>query len=367
MGIEIFTVPLGPSLDRNEVRLESVSAPSSVPLETPFEVGVTIFSRTRSRGELLLLRDESLLSSREVDLRPGRNLFTFGDLLDRPGLYLYKSVVNAPDDGVHQNNLALAFTRAEKKSQVLYLGQDRSAPGHLVKALESQGLDVAAMAAGDFPGPSRFLVDYDAVILDNVPSRALTRSAMAGIEEYVKDFGGGLIMIGGDRSFGAGLYHDTPVEKALPIYMDLQGAARFPEICLVLVVDKSASMAGDIAGRNKLEGAKIAAFSAVETLNPTDKVGLLAFDYAWEWVVPITPAGERAEIARRLSMLKEGGGTDLYYALKEARRALAPIEAAKKHVLVLSDGLTNKADFHPLVQTLRQEGVTISTWSIWTA
>ncbi len=361
LGIEIFAVPVGVSPDRNEVHIESMSTPPSVSLETPFEIGVTIFSRTETRGELFLLRDESLLSSKEVDLHPGRNVFTFGDLLDRPGLYLYKSAVNAPDDGVLQNNQALAFTQAEKKSQVLYLGEDRPEPSHLVRALESQGLDVAVMTTGDLPGASRFLVDYDAVVMDNVPSRTLTRSAMEGLDGYVKDFGGGLIMIGGDRSFGAGLYQNTPVEKALPVFMDLQGAARFPEICLVLVVDKSASMAGDISGRNKLEGAKIAAFSAVETLNPTDKVGLLAFDYSWEWVVPLTPAGEREEIARHLSMLREGGGTDLYYALKEAYRALAPIEAAKKHILVLSDGLTNKADFHPLVQSLRQKGITIST------
>ena len=44
---------------------------------------------------------------------------------------------------------------------------------------------------------------------------------MENLEKYVKDAGGGLIMIGGPRSFGAGGYLKTPVEKILPVFMDL--------------------------------------------------------------------------------------------------------------------------------------------------
>jgi uncharacterized membrane protein len=208
------------------------------------------------------------------------------------------------------------------------------------------------------------LVDYSAIILDNVSGQALSLTAMENLEKYVKDIGGGLIMIGGDKSFGAGHYMNTPVERALPVFMDVPTTLEFPGLCLILVIDKSSSMAGSIITESKLEGAKIAAFSTVEMLNPIDKIGILAFDTEFQWIVPIAQAKERRHIARRLSTLEGEGGTDLYPGLKEALRVLKGIPAAKKHVIVLSDGLTNEADFRFLIRSMREAQITISTVAV---
>ena len=59
----------------------------------------------------------------------------------------------------------------------------------------------------------------------------------------------------------------------------------------------------------------------------------------------MTLAKERQKIARQLSTLKESGGTDLYPALQEASRVLQAMKASKKHVIILSDGLTQEANF----------------------
>jgi len=171
-------------------------------------------------------------------------------------------------------------------------------------------------------------------------------------------------MIGGDKSFGAGGYLKTPVEMALPVSTEVPTTLDLPGFALILVIDKSSSMAGSIANKNKLEGAKIAAFSAVEMLNPFDRVGVLAFDSEFHWTVPVTQAKNRRKIARELSTLKESGGTDLYPALEEAFRLLKGYKAAKKHIIVLSDGLTNKADFPSLIRALREAHVTVSTVSV---
>jgi uncharacterized membrane protein len=168
-------------------------------------------------------------------------------------------------------------------------------------------------------------------------------------------------MIGGDKSFGAGNYADTQVEKALPVLMDIPSTLEFPGFCLILVIDRSSSMEASLVGKNKLEGAKIAAFSSIEMLNPTDKAGILAFDTNFKWIVPITPAGQRQEIAQKLSMLDAGGGTDLYPALVEAYEVLQNISSAKKHIIVLSDGLTEDADFPALVSSMHQEHISLST------
>jgi hypothetical protein len=48
----------------------------------------------------------------------------------------------------------------------------------------------------------------------------------------------------------------------------------------------------------------------------------------------------------------------------EAHRGIAAKQAAIKHVIVLSDGLTDKADFHALAGRMARDGITVSTVSV---
>jgi hypothetical protein len=90
----------------------------------------------------------------------------------------------------------------------------------------------------------------------------------------------------------------------------------------------------------------------------------LAFDTEFQWIVPITQAQERRKVVRELSTLNGEGGTDLYPGLKEAFRLLKGIQAAKKHVIVLSDGLTDEADFRSLIRLMREARITVSTVAV---
>ena len=99
-------------------------------------------------------------------------------------------------------------------------------------------------------------------------------------------------------------------------------------------------------------------------MNPNDQIGILAFDAAWDWTLPFRPVGNGEWVNDKLAALRSDGGTDMYKAMVEARRVMIAKEAAIKHVIVLSDGLTDKADFQPLVQELAQAGVTVSTVSV---
>ena len=110
--------------------------------------------------------------------------------------------------------------------------------------------------------------------------------------------------------------------------------------------------------------AKIAAFSSIEMLNPIDSVGIVTFDTEFDWTVPITTANERQKIADSLSRVMVGGGTDLFPALKDVRRVLDQIASGRKHVIILSDGETEEADFQSLIRSMNASGVSISTVSI---
>ncbi len=364
LGIEIYPVPLATWFGKNEAFVKELAAPATVALETPYDIRLVVISARKNQGELVFLRNGQLLVQQPLTLKAGTNVFTFSDRLTEPGLYLYKAVLNFADDTFFQNNEGLAFTQATQKSRILYLTDDGGIYKPLAEALRAQGLDIDRKPIKDIPGDLHGFVDYNAVILDNVSGRSISLATMEQIEKYVKDTGGGLIMIGGDKSFGAGYYKDTPVEKALPVYMDVPTDIRLPELSLVFVIDKSSSMTSSYKDKSKLEMAKIAAFSSIEMLNPVDRVGIVAFDTRFEWIVPLTAAGERQAIAAKLSQVAVGGGTDLYPALKEVGEVLTQLPSGRKHVIVLSDGETEEADFQSLVESMSAADISISTVSI---
>ncbi|HWO43794.1 MAG TPA: VWA domain-containing protein, partial [Candidatus Eisenbacteria bacterium] len=154
------------------------------------------------------------------------------------------------------------------------------------------------------------------------------------------------------------------LERLLPLDMRPPARLDLPHVALLFVIDKSGSMGAGGEGSSKLDLAKAAALAAADIMNPTDQIGILGFDAAWEWVLPFQPVGKGEWIAERLASLHSDGGTDLYKALVEAHRAMASTQAAIKHVLVLSDGLTDKMDFHSLVTKMTAGGITVSTVAV---
>jgi uncharacterized membrane protein/Mg-chelatase subunit ChlD len=366
LGIEIYPAPLASWFGKSEVFIQNIETPSAVPLETPYEIRVVIMSSQKNQGELVLLRNDKLLVNQQIELQPGKNVVTFTDTLPEPGLYLYKVVMNVPADVFFQNNEGLSFTRGTRKAPILYLADERRSSNPFAETLTVQGLQLVHKNVNDLTSSLHDLLEYNAIIFDNVSGQSMSYTTMENIETYVKDMGGGLIMIGGDNSFGAGYYNNTPVEKALPVFMDTPTNLTFSGLCLIFVIDKSSSMTTRFAGKSKLEMAKIATFSSIELLNPTDSVGIVAFDSTFTWIVPITKASERQDIADELSSIREAGGTNMYPALEDVFKVLKQVDAPRKHVIVLSDGRTEEADFQSLVQAMSESGISASTVAIGT-
>src|SRR6185295_19945899 len=139
------------------------------------------------------------------------------------------------------------------------------------------------------------LQNYELLALSNVPATALTQRQMEVARTYVQDLGGGLIMLGGDQSFGLGGYYKTTLEEILPVRSDFEKEKEKPSLAMMLVIDKSGSMGGE-----KIEMAKEAARAAAELLGPRDQVGVLAFDGAPSWICPLHPASDKGYVLERI-------------------------------------------------------------------
>jgi uncharacterized membrane protein len=370
LDVQLFALPLGRPTQEPEVRVDKLIAPPQVQGGMPYRVQAVVVSTIETPASLELFRDGTLVDRLEVTLRPGKNSYQFQQYARTEGVQLYQIVVNSPHDTIPDNNRWQAFTEVIGRPKILLVYDPPERSTALVEALRQQGFEIQTRSWQELPQTLSGYMEYAALIFDNVPSFGISVSQMETLERYVRDMGGGLLMVGGEKSFGAGGYYRTPLEKILPVDMDIPTKMSLPSLCLVMVIDRSDSMGGSIAGTQpaqrlderttKMEVAKIAAFSAMKLLNPFDQVGVLAFNADWEWTVPITEAGKREQIAGKLAALTHAGGTDLYKALQEGVRALKEVRAVKKHLIAMSDGLTPNMDFEALVQDATDHNITVS-------
>jgi Mg-chelatase subunit ChlD len=367
LGVEIDAMALENPAQRGETWLQGMTVPPQVRPHEPYSVQAVVHSSLPTRGHLVILRNGVVVRDTAVELSAGPNVYSIVDQSDKAGLQEYEAIINSDADGEPENNRYQAFVQVTGAPRVLHVMGGPADGRYVSAALRAQGLAVEEAGASALPATLHELTGYDLVILDNVSGFDLSLARMELLERYVRDAGGGVVMIGGDKSYGAGGYLGTPVERLLPVTMNVKTEVRIPSLSVVFVLDRSGSMAVKAGNEDKLTIAKRAALSSVDLLNPLDRVGVLAFDSGREWVVPPTEVGVRQPIAERLRDLKVGGGTHLYPAVEEAHRVLRKEQAKLKHLIVLSDGLTEgEKNFDGLAGRIAADGITVSTIALGT-
>lgn len=363
--LELAVVPLQ-SATGADVRLEDLLVPPRVDQDAPWEVRVVARSDEPATGVLRLYRNDQYLGQTEVALSGERpDVFAFRQPGAGAGLYRFRATleVDATADAIPQNNEAMGTVQVLGEPRILYAEGYGDQAHHLRRVLEADGFTVDVVdAAGIPPGPEG-LRPYAAVVLSDIPAYALTQRQQEALQSYVRDLGRGLIMAGGDRSFGLGGYYRTPVAEALPVRMDLDDKTPIPKLGMVIAVDKSGSMGGGEAG-SKLAMAREAGIRSVELLSDRDMLGVIGFDNAASWVVPFQDLTHRQQVIDTIASIRPGGGTDIYPALEKGIRTLNSSDAALKHVIVLSDGMTASADFERLLRGANHENVTTTAIAV---
>ena len=223
--IELTYVPLGASQPDVEVYLDALDAPSEARLGQDIELQAVVQSTAAVQATLRLFSEGVLLELQEVDLLPGRNSFP---LLVKnaegasTGSFRRFQVQLIPEmDTILQNNLASAFTVIQGPPAVLVVEGEPGDGDALAQALKDAEMRVTQLNAADMPVSLSALADYDSIVLVDVPAKALAPGTMENLEQLVRDLGKGLVMVGGPQSYGAGGYLRTPLERLLPVDMDL--------------------------------------------------------------------------------------------------------------------------------------------------
>ena len=329
LGIPIDTIPLEGRL-RPNLRLESVSLPTLAFTGEQFPVDLNVSSPEAVSGTVEISAEGKLLGSNRVALEQGSNQIRVHASLTAAGALNLSGLIRAGNFGDIRFDRAVTLRRPK----VLFISQDpEGTESHLIQTLTAAQFDVDR-TNDPLHGT---LNDYQLVVFNNQDLESLAAQRKDEVEKFVKQ-GGGLLVIAGERN----IYNDTKkpedaLDRTLPAKL---APPRSPEgTSVVLIIDKSSSMEG-----KKIELARLAAIGVVDNLRTIDLVGVLIFDNSFQWAVPIRRAEDKSLIKRLISGIVPDGGTQIAPALAEAYRKVLPSRATFKHIVLLTDGISEEGD-----------------------
>jgi uncharacterized membrane protein len=368
-GIPIDVLPLRYRYG-NEVLFRRLAAPPRIRSGQTVPLRFLLDSTGDVRGKLFLtlngkpvdLMPETSEVAVPVELKAGTNVKMVSVPVGPRGIYDFEAVFLADDpaqDRIAENNRAGTVTYVAGPGHVRVFDTEGAGEG-IALALQQAGISTVHEDIAELPDDLARLLDVDAIILANTPVHYFTMAQQEMLCRYVNDLGGGLVMVGGPDAFGAGGWIGSPVATMLPVDLDPPQKKQLPLGALVLVLDHSGSMVGE-----KVEICKAAAAGAVRLLSRRDLVGIVLFDAASDWIVPLGPAVDKEGIFHRISQIGAGGGTIMGPAMELAFDALKDAKPTVKHVILLTDGQTAyPEDCSKLGMDMAAAGITISTVAV---
>ncbi len=373
-GIDLQYIPLGETQNQVEVLVDTVEAPTDVREGQQFDLGISIQSSASVGATLRVFADGELIHTQELSLKQGSSRYTVPIEDPQPGFHRYRAQIVPDADNRLQNNEASSFTVVHGPSSILIVEGTAGEGQNLSQALLAAKMAVTTIPPSALPATLPELARYDAIVLANVPASSLPNGVMDALPVYVRDLGKGLLMLGGEESFGAGGYLRTPIETAMPVFMDVKSRELAANLALVVAVDKSGSMDRchcdnpDLnqtytpvqTGQPKVDIAKEAIMRSAAALGDQDYLGVVTFDSQAHWTLDVKPLVGPGELEQAIGTFKAEGQTNMLSGVTAAYDALQKVNAKRKHIILMTDGWVRTGELGPLVSKMAKEGITLS-------
>jgi hypothetical protein len=187
------------------------------------------------------------------------------------------------------------------------------------------------------------------IALDNVAAGELSEARQARLHQYVRDLGGSVLILGGDRSFAAGAYAGTTLEVLSP----LSSSPPVPTLHWLFLADASGSMAVIEGGRSRWDVLRQSLHALLPHLPPEDPVSIGSFAEDLRWWTAGRSARETLEV--QWPNIAPRGPTNLESALNELiSRADASMP---KELLLLTDADARLTQVEAIEKELREKRI----------
>jgi uncharacterized membrane protein len=245
-GVPVYAVGMGAERFERDIALRRATAPRRVLAGSSVAVDVTVGQSGfgGSQAELIVEDAEQILASRAFDLPRDGDVTTvrMHFTAEEPGPRRLRFRIAARDGEavVTNNELERLVVVEDARPRILYFeGEPRFEVKFLRRAVtedDNVRLVVLQRTANEkfyaidvdeeddlstgFPATREELFRYDGLILGSVEASFFTHDQLSMIAEFVGRRGGGLLVLGGRRSFAEGGYANTPLAEALPVALD---------------------------------------------------------------------------------------------------------------------------------------------------
>jgi len=368
-GVPVDAVPLDQSV-LPDVRVVAVRMPPRAYEGESLELRIVTASSAPAQLEIRVHRDGELIKKGHAAVAAGEDVLRLRELAAGPGLHRYDVEVTALDpklDQAPEDNRGSTFVRVRGQALALVMEKKPELAAALVQALEGAAFAVKSVGPAGVPADLAGFAAYDAVVLSDIPASDLAPTQIEALASYVRDLGGGLVLMGGDRSMGPGGYAKTPIEEISPVSFDLKQERRRASLAEVIAIDYSGSMAAKAGKYTKLQLANEAAVRSAELLGSGDRLGVMHVDTTVAWTVKLAPVVDKVAIARQIRAVTTGGG-GIYVdtTLEAAYAALATETVNLKHLLLFADGsdAEERQRAFGLVSAAKARGITTSVVSL---
>jgi uncharacterized membrane protein len=351
-GIRLDVVPL-PSYQGAEARIDGLEAPALLRTNERFLLRTRIFSNVAQSATLRLYLDQSLLFHLPTRLAIGAQEIDFRLLAPPPGFHTFRVTLEAAQDTILANNEAAAFVNVQGPPHVLVIEGTPGEGHNIITALQATKIQVTVGTPNDVPTTLDGLAGYSSVVLANAPAISLGTARMQTLQAYVRDLGRGLVVSGGENSYGVGGYAGTPLEQTLPVSMDIPQHKDTPSIAVVLIVESLEDNTG-------INISKEAAKGVVGLLTPRDQVAISAG--CGTLVSAMQHVTNRGAIDQVIDAMQPCDPESYLPDLANAETVLRGTKAKLQHVILLGDGDTfENGQLNSQLLRMASEHITVST------
>lgn len=354
----------------NDVAIERLDTPPTVAPGESYMLTAWVRSALPQSVIYELRRGNTIVARGQRDLAAGLNRMTFRDTAEQPGNQGYHLSLFAGDvDPVPENNTARMIVGVDGPKPILHL----TAKGNssLTDLLRAGKLEVKVATPDQMNWTLDELARYSSVLIENVPAQSFGAAGMDNVAAWVKHTGAGLMMTGGEQSYGPGGYYKSPLETIMPVSMELRKEHRKLSLAIAIVLDRSGSMAVPVAGgRTKMDLANLAAAEVVELLSGNDQVAVIPVDSAAHVEVPLITLGDnKANITRKIKSISSmGGGIFVYTGLRAAVAELSKSNRQTRHIILFTDANDSEEPgaYKQLLKDAADAGITCSVIGLGT-
>lgn len=243
-GIPIHVVGVGQKKFTKDIEVTNVAMPKQALKGALIAADVLIKQRgfDNERARLLVEDDGRLLAMEDMTLRqPAQTVRAQFLVKDAGPRRLKFHIAPATDEVVSENNAReTELMVRDRRQRVLYFeGEPRFEVKFIRRALakddnirivslirtaESKfyrlGIDTPQELATGFPQRPEELFAYDGLILGSVEAGFFSANQLQMIADFVSRRGGGLLVLGGKRTFANGSYVATPMAEVLPLVLE---------------------------------------------------------------------------------------------------------------------------------------------------